>query len=374
MNTMPVFIELPSALMQDMYRTIRQLVRSDLSFFIIGETGVGKEGIARYIHENGPRRDKPFVAINCGRFTAELLQSELFGHEEGAFTGASHQRQGAFERANGGVLFLDEIAEMPLEAQKMLLRVLDAKTCTRLGGNETLTADFHIIAATNRNIGEAVLKVEFRPDLYYRLMGVMLDIPPLRERPEDIDTLVEVFIGEFGPEYGKNVGGITSAALTRLEQAAWPGNIRQLKVAVQTAVALATTHTLEIKDFPYNFFTPPESAGADRELAPRKGIPDTQDSISTLISQLRALSVETQHQIIQAVSEHFPSFLKKETLSIGDMNLRDILYHIARVRIEKYPTLVKAAASLGVDTRTLKVYARRDMDTTDDSVESLNFF
>ena len=207
MNTAPVFIELPSAPMQDMYRTIRQLVRSDLSFFITGETGVGKEGIARYIHENGPRRDKPFVAINCGRFTAELLQSELFGHEKGAFTGASHQRQGAFERANGGVLFLDEIAEMPLEAQKMLLRVLDAKTFTRLGGNETLTADFHIIAATNRNIGKAVLKAEFRPDLYYRLMGVILDILPLRERPEDIDPLVEVFIGEFGPEYGKKCWG-----------------------------------------------------------------------------------------------------------------------------------------------------------------------
>ena len=124
MNTVPVFIELPSAPMQDIYRTIRQLVGSDLPFFITGETGVGKEGIARYIHENGPRRDKPFVAINCGRFTAELLQSELFGHEKGAFTGANYQRRGAFERTKGGILFLDEIAEMSLEAQTMLLRVL----------------------------------------------------------------------------------------------------------------------------------------------------------------------------------------------------------------------------------------------------------
>ena len=134
MNTVPVFIELPSAPMQDIYRTIRQLVGSDLPFFITGETGVGKEGIAQYIHENGPRRDKPFVAINCGRFTAELLQSELFGHEKGAFTGANHQRRGAFERTKGGTLLLDEIAEMSLEAQTMLLRVLDAKTFTRLGG------------------------------------------------------------------------------------------------------------------------------------------------------------------------------------------------------------------------------------------------
>ena len=374
MNTVPVFIELPSAPMQDIYRTIRQLVGSDLPFFITGETGVGKEGIARYIHENGPRRDKPFVAINCGRFTAELLQSEFFGHEKGAFTGANHQRRGAFERTKGGTLLLDEIAEMSLEAQTMLLRVLDSKTFTRLGGNENLTADFHITAATNKNIGETVLKGEFRPDLYYRLMGVMLDIPVLSERPEDIAPLVEAFIGEFGPEYGKDVRGITPAALTRLEQAAWPGNIRQLKVAVQTAVALTTTHTLEVKDFPYNFFTLPAAARVDGELTEKKDTPLTQDSISTLISQLRALPVETQCQIIQAVSERLPSFLKKETLSIGDMNLCEILCHVAKVRIEKYPTLVKAAASLGIDARTLKVYARGDTDITDDSVESLDFF
>ena len=374
MNKAPVFIELPSAPMQDMYRTIRQLVGSDLSFFITGETGVGKEGIARYIHENGPRRDNPFVAINCGRFTAELLQSELFGHQEGAFTGASHQRQGAFERTKGGVLFLDEIAEMSLEAQKMLLRVLDTRTFTRLGGDENLTADFQIIAATNKNIGEAVLKEEFRADLYYRLMGVRLDIPALRERPEDIAPLVETFIHEFSPEYGKDVTGITPTALARLEQAAWSGNIRQLRVTVRTAIALATTNMLEIKDFPYNFFTPSASVVSNGELDPKKDIPDTQDSISTLISQLRALPVETQCQIIQAVSERLPNFPKKETLSIENMNLPEILCQIAQTRIEKYPTLVKAAASLGIDTRTLKVYAHRGIDTTDDPVESLDFF
>ena len=205
-------------------------------------------------------------------------------------------------------------------------------------------------------------------------MGVMLDIPALRERPEDIAPLVEAFIGEFGPEYGKDVRGITPAALTRLEQAAWPGNIRQLKVAAQTAVALTMTHTLEVKDFPYNFFTLPASAKSDGELTEKKDIPDTQDSISTLISQLRALPVEAQCQIIQTVSERLPSFLKKETLSIENMNLPEILCQIAQTRIEKYPTLVKAAASLGIDTRTLKVYTHRDIDTTDDSVESLDFF
>ena len=370
----PVFIELPSAPMQDIYSTIRQLAASDIPFFISGETGVGKEGIARYIHENGPRQGKPFVAVNCGRFTAELLQSELFGHEEGAFTGASHQRKGAFESANGGTLFLDEVAEMSLDAQKMLLRVLDTGTFTRLGGNENLTADFSIISATNKNIGEAVLAAEFRPDLYYRLMGVMLDILALRERQNDIAPLVETFITEFNSEYGKSITGISAEALTRLEQAAWPGNIRQLRVAVQTAVALATTSALETKDFPYNFFTPPDSAMPDDQLGPRKGTPDTQNSIPTLISQLRALPAETQDRIIQAISAHLPNLPEKETCCTENMNLRQILYQIARMRIKKYPTLGEAAASLGIDTRTLKVYAQPDEDKPDNPVESFDFF
>ena len=137
-----------------------------LHLFITGETGVGKEGITRYIHESSPRRDQPFIAINCGRFSPELLQSELFGHEAGAFTSAIRQRRGAFEVADGGVLFLDEIPDMSLDAQKMLLRVLDTATFTRLGGNETLTVNVHIVAATNKDIMKAVEKKEFREDLY----------------------------------------------------------------------------------------------------------------------------------------------------------------------------------------------------------------
>ena len=169
--------------------TIQQVGKSNIPFFITGETGVGKEGVAKYIHENGPRRDQPFIAINCGRFSAELLQSELFGHEAGAFTSAICQRRGAFEVANGGVLFLDEVPEMSLDAQKVLLRVLDTATFTRLGGNEVLMVDVHIIAATNRDIVKAVAEKEFREDLYYRLKGMMLHLPPLRERPEDIAPL-----------------------------------------------------------------------------------------------------------------------------------------------------------------------------------------
>ena len=374
MNTQLTFIELPSAPMQDIYRMVQQAGESDLSFFIMGETGVGKEGIARYIHKSSPRQDRPFVAINCGRFSAELLQSELFGHEEGAFTGASHQRQGALENANGGILFLDEVAEMSLEAQKMLLRVLDTRTFTRLGGNENLTTDIQVIAATNKNIGETILKAEFRSDLFYRLMGVMLDVPALRERPEDIAPLVETFIHEHNPKRGTGVTGITAAALTRLEHAAWPGNIRQLRMTVQIAIALATTNTLEVKDFPYNFFTLPDPERSNVQSDLRRDTLDTRTPIPTLISHLRALPVETQHRIVQGIAKDLQGFPEKETLCTENMNLREIIYQIARTRIEKYGTLGKAAASLDIDPRTLKIYAQPDKDEANNATIEFDFF
>ena len=284
------FIQLPSAPMQTIYKTIQQVVQSNIPFFITGETGVGKEGIAKYIHESSPRCDQPFIAINCGRFSAELLQSELFGHEAGAFTSAIRQRHGAFEMANRGILFLDEVPEMSLDAQKMLLRVLDTATFTRLGGNEVLTVDVHIIAATNRDIEKAVAEKEFREDLYYRLKGMMFHLPPLRERPEDIAPLVTTFINEFSAEYGKSITGITPEALTRLEQAAWPGNIRQLRSTIQAAVALATTDRLEPKDFP--------------DIYP--------EFIKTLISIWQTLPPETQNAIWETLHRETQHTMMRE--------------------------------------------------------------
>ena len=360
MSKQSVFIELPSVSMQRIYKIIREVGRSKIPFFITGETGVGKEGMARYIHENGPRRDQPFIPINCGRFPAELLQSELFGHEAGAFTSAIHQRQGAFEIANNGILFLDEVLEMSLDAQKMLLRVLDTATFTRLGGNEILTVDIHIVASTNRDITKAVAEKEFREDLYYRLKGIMLHLPPLRERPDDIAPLVEAFISESSTEYGKNVTGITQETLTYLEQAAWPGNIRQLKSTVQTAVALATTHELEPKDFPaiYSEFS------QALILVWQKLPSEMQDAI------WKKLSLETQHTIMHQPSKQTAEFWRnlsasnmpktmeeREFLDINDMNQNQILRAVAQKRIQRYSTLQKAAASLGIDTRTLQKYA-----------------
>ena len=361
MNQQSAFIELPSAPMQEIYKIIQQVVKSNIPFFITGETGVGKEGIARYIHESSPRKDKPFIAINCGRFSTELLQSELFGHEAGAFTSAIRQRRGAFEAADGGILFLDEVPEMSLDAQKMLLRVLDTATFTRLGGNEVLTVDVHIVAATNRDIAKAVAKREFREDLYYRLKGMILHLLPLRERTEDIAPLVTAFINEFSAEYGKSVTGITSEALNRLEQSAWPGNIRQLRSTIQTAVALASAEELKLKDFP--------------DIYP--------EFIQMLISIWQTLPSETQHAIWETFpleiqhaimhegstrapepwrnlqASHIPKTSEGgELINIENMNHNQILRAVAQKRIEQHASLREAAESLDIDIRTLQRYAQ----------------
>lgn len=218
MTQQPIFIQLPSSPMQAIYNTIQKVKGAKISFFIAGETGVGKEGVARYIHESGPRRDKPFIAINCGRFSPELLQSELFGHEAGAFTSATRRRRGAFEAANESTLLLDEVLEMPSDAQKMLLQVLDTATFTRLGGDESLTVDVHIIASTNKSILKAVEKKEFREDLYYRLKGMMFQIPPLRERPEDIAPLVTALSVSSQPNTEKVLKGLLQRHLPFLSR------------------------------------------------------------------------------------------------------------------------------------------------------------
>ncbi len=357
MNKQPAFIELPSAPMQTIYQKIKQVVNSNIPFLITGETGVGKEGIAKYIHENSSRRDKPFVAINCGRFSAELLQSELFGHEEGAYTSAVRERQGAFEQANGGILFLDEIPEMSFDAQKMLLRVLDTTTFTRLGGNQALAVDVHILTATNKNIEKVVEEQQFRKDLYYRLKGLTLYLPPLRQRKEDIPPLVDAFIREFSAEYGKEVIGINPEALNHLEQAAWPGNIRQLRTTIQTAMALTTSDTLEPKDFP-NIY--PEFL-------------QTLISIwGTLPAQTQhaiweALHPETQHIIMHEFSTQMPqpwysmrnsTDADDEVLNISDMKQNEILRDVAQMRIQRYSSLREAADSLGIDIRTLQRHAQ----------------
>ncbi len=231
-------------------RKVQQVAPTSATVLITGETGVGKEVIAQTIHENSPRKNRLFKAVNCGAFYQDLLQSELFGHEKGAFTGATSQRRGVFELADGGTLFLDEIGEMSPEVQVKFLRVLETQEFTRLGGEKNVKVDVRIIAATNIDLGKSVKDKKFRQDLYYRLNHFRIHIPPLRDRREDIQPFVNAFISELSAKHNKSVTGIKPEALNYLENADLPGNVRQLKNAVESAIIVATSEELELKDFP----------------------------------------------------------------------------------------------------------------------------
>ena len=239
-----------SAPMQVVLRQVAQVAPTKATVLITGETGVGKDVIAQAIHEGSPRKDKPFKAVNCGTFYQELLQSELFGHEKGAFTGATSQRRGVFEQANGGTLFLDEVGEMSPEVQVKFLRVLETQEFTRLGGERNIKVDVRIIAATNIDLAASVQQKKFRQDLYYRLNLFRIQIPPLRNRREDIPLFVSAFISELSAEHDKPITRITSDALNYLQNADWYGNVRELRNAIETAIILATTDELQLKDFP----------------------------------------------------------------------------------------------------------------------------
>ena len=239
-----------SAPMQVVLRQVAQVAPTNATVLITGETGVGKDVIAQAIHEGSPRKNRPFKAVNCGAFYQDLLQSELFGHEKGAFTGATNQRRGVFEQADGGTLFLDEVAEMSPEVQVKFLRVLETQEFTRLGGERNIKVNVRIIAATNVNLATSVRQKKFRQDLYYRLNLFRIQIPPLRDRREDIPLFVSAFIPELSAEHGKPITGITSDALNYLQNADWYGNVRELRNAIETAIISATTEELQLTDFP----------------------------------------------------------------------------------------------------------------------------
>jgi DNA-binding NtrC family response regulator len=237
-----------SSKMQEVFKTIRKVARSNATVMVLGETGVGKELIAEALHRNSSRADQPFVKMNCAALHENLLESELFGHERGAFTGADRQRIGRFELANGGTLFLDEIGNMALSTQAKVLRVLQEREFERLGGSRTIKVNVRLIAATNMNINEAIEQGKFREDLYYRLNVVSIKVPPLRERNEDIIPLSKHFIDEAAMELNKDVRGIDPGAVRVLERHTWPGNIRELKNAMERAVLLCEQPFIQQED------------------------------------------------------------------------------------------------------------------------------
>jgi transcriptional regulator with GAF, ATPase, and Fis domain len=234
--------------MKEVFRTIEKVARSNATILILGETGVGKELVAEALHRNSGRVDGPFVKMNCAALHANLLESELFGHERGAFTGADRQRIGRFELANEGTLFLDEIGSMSLATQAKVLRVLQEREFERLGGSRTVKVDVRLIAATNANLEEAIRLGNFREDLYYRVNVVNLTIPPLRERKQDIVPLARYFINKFSAELKKDLKGMTPSVVRALQRHTWPGNIRELENAIERAVLMCETETLHVED------------------------------------------------------------------------------------------------------------------------------
>jgi len=224
--------------MQRVLKTIAQVAPSRATVLIFGESGTGKELIAAAIHQNSPRAKAPFVRLNCASLAESLLESELFGHERGAFTGAMTRREGRFRQAHGGTLFLDEVSEIPASVQVKLLRFLQEKQFERVGGNETLTVDVRIVAATNRDLRERMREGSFREDLYYRLNVVQLDVPPLRVRKSDIPLLAHAFLRRIADENGRDIHGFTPEAARTLLSYPWPGNVRELENAIERAVVL----------------------------------------------------------------------------------------------------------------------------------------
>ena len=239
-----------SPAMKKVFETIELVAPSRANVLIYGESGTGKEMIADAIHHNSPRRDKPYIKVHCAAIPETLLESELFGHERGAFTGAIARKRGRFELANQGTIFLDEIGELSLQMQVKLLRVIQEREFVRVGGEESIKVDVRIISATNKDLREAVKDGTFREDLYYRLNVVSIFVPPLRERKDDVPLLVHKFIEEFSKENNKQIDGITNGALQALIAYNWPGNVRELRNVIESIVVLTKNKIITEEDIP----------------------------------------------------------------------------------------------------------------------------
>ena len=236
--------------MQRMMKNVAQVARSRATVLIHGETGTGKELIAAAIHQNSNRKEQPFIRLNCASLSETLLESELFGHERGSFTGALARREGRFKQADGGTLFLDEVSEIPMSVQIKLLRFLQEREFERVGGNETLKVDVRVVAATNRNLKQRVEDGRFREDLYYRLKVVQLDVPPLRVRRSDIPLLAHSFLRKYAAENNRSIQGLAEDALQHLMIYPWPGNVRELENAIERAVVMCDGDLINRDDLP----------------------------------------------------------------------------------------------------------------------------
>ncbi len=265
-----------SKAMQTIYETIESVAKSDANVLIVGESGTGKELIANAIHYNSLRSKKPFIKVNCAALPKELIESELFGHTKGAFTGAHADKEGLVQHAAGGSLMLDEIAEMPVELQPKLLRVLQERSYRKIGSEKTFAVDFRLISSTNRPPADAIRDGILRDDLFYRISTITIHVPPLRERNEDIQLLTEHFLHIYAKKYERTINGVSQAAYQRLFGHSWPGNVRELQNVIERAVLLAKASKIEPVDLPFDNGSLPEGAapGAEWDVPPNMTLED----------------------------------------------------------------------------------------------------
>jgi transcriptional regulator with PAS, ATPase and Fis domain len=262
--------------MQTIYETIESVAKSDANVLIVGESGTGKELIANAIHYNSLRSKKPFIKVNCAALPKELIESELFGHTKGAFTGAHADKEGLVQHAAGGSLMLDEIAEMPVELQPKLLRVLQERSYRKIGSEKTYAVDFRLISSTNRPPADAIRDGLLRDDLFYRISTITIHVPPLRERSEDIQLLTEHFLHMYAQKYERSISGVSQAAYQRLFAHVWPGNVRELQNVIERAVLLAKSNRIEPVDLPFDNGSLPEgsTASAGWDVPPNMTLED----------------------------------------------------------------------------------------------------
>ena len=312
-----------SAPMRKVYQVIEQAAPTSASVLIWGESGTGKELAAQTIHQLSPRAQMPFVPINCAAIPETLLESEIFGHEKGAFTGASDRREGCFELADRGTLFLDEIAEMTPATQVKLLRVLQEQTFRRLGGRSEQTVDVRVIAATNANPGEAVKSGRLREDLYYRLNVFAIELPPLRQRKEDLSLLIQFFLAEFNARNGKSVSAVDPAAMRMLEQYTWPGNVRELRNVIERAVIISAGEFIEPKHFPPLVIDSPDVVKPTISLQPGTTVEEAEERLilmtlehtrdnKTRAAEILGISLKTLHNKLNKLRGRVPGKRPKE--------------------------------------------------------------
>jgi sigma-54-specific transcriptional regulator len=318
-------------------RLIRQVAPSEANLLIIGETGTGKEIVARHIHRQSPRRDRPFVAVNCGAFSESLVDSELFGHEKGSFTGAGEAKAGWFETASGGTLFLDEIGDLPLAMQVKLLRVLQEREVVRVGGRKPIPIDVRLLAATNIDLTDAVAAGRFRADLYYRLKVVTVALPPLRERPGDIPHLVEHFVDRYGQRLGTEVE-LNDEAMAAVLAYAWPGNIRELENVIHRAVLVSQQGRITVQDLHLPIpVTPAALVAVGAASAPVPAAPSAAAPPAELPDLLRGWFARDEPGIFDRV--------ERETIMTA-------FEHVDRNQVQ-------AARLLGISRNVLRAYLKR---------------